>query len=207
MKRERLTTRDITLLVSVILLAVCCICVGLAVTLVEDIGLLLTAPLRWLDGIFGSADLSLPQALAGTSPAAFALGQGCSFPYTSGSLVSSRGEVRSADLSREQVIEIFEARFEGEVFEVQRGEIELQSGVPVQVSRLAGDSYYLSLVDEQREEGQVTTTSLEGVVEADVFSGSFYLGRTESSVIQGQGIEDSLTATADLRCPLIWVSN
>jgi hypothetical protein len=57
MRKERLTSRDIAILGSVVILAVCCVCGGLAITLVEDIGYILTAPFRWLDSLLSRGEL------------------------------------------------------------------------------------------------------------------------------------------------------
>jgi hypothetical protein len=65
MRRQRLTPRDIAILASVVVLAVCCVCGGLLITFVEDIGYILTAPLRWLDQLL-SGDQTDPGF---TSPA------------------------------------------------------------------------------------------------------------------------------------------
>jgi hypothetical protein len=204
MKRERLTARDITILVSVILLAICCICVGTILTTIEDIGLWITAPLRWFQNLTGSSEPDLREALQSSRESTFLLNSRCTFPYTSGSRVSSEGEPRQTELSREQVIEHFETYFDREYFLVQQGEVRLNSGVPVQVSEIAQGSFYLSLLDEQHMDGLTSTTTLDGVVDNNIFVGSYYATETESAVRQGQGIENALTLTADLQCPLTW---
>jgi hypothetical protein len=203
MKRERLTARDITILVSVVVLAVGCICAGLVLTVFQDIGLLLTAPLRWLTGLFASGDASLPAALRSGSDSIFLIGA-CTFPHASGSQVSSRGETRAADLTPEQVIDHFYAYFEDEYFQVSRGGITTHSGVPVQVSELTPDSFYLSLIDEERTNSSISSTNVEGVVRENVWTGSYYSSFSQSTVISGQGIEEALTITADFSCPLAW---
>jgi hypothetical protein len=203
MKRERLTARDITILVSVVVLAVCCICVGLVLTVFQDLTWILTAPLRWLSSLFASGDASLPAALRSGSDSIFLLGA-CTFPHTGGSQVSSRGETRASDLTSEQVIDHFYAYFEEEYFQVSRGEITTHSGIPVQVSELTPDSFYLSLIDEERTSTSTSSTSVEGVVHDNVWTGSYYASYSQSTVISGQGIEEALTITADFSCPLVW---
>jgi hypothetical protein len=59
MRRERLTGRDIAILASVVVLAVCCVCGGLAIAFVEDIGYILATPFRWLDRLLSGEDLDL----------------------------------------------------------------------------------------------------------------------------------------------------
>jgi hypothetical protein len=56
MRKERLTPRDIAILASVVVLAVCCVCGGLAITFIGDVGYILTAPLRWLDQLLSGGD-------------------------------------------------------------------------------------------------------------------------------------------------------
>jgi hypothetical protein len=210
MKRERLTPRDIAILGSVIFLALCCICVGTVLTTIEDIGSIITAPLRWLGDLFGANEPDLRQILASGSTSSFELGDNCTFPYTDGSLVRSQGISGdgpgfSTHLSRQQVIDSFQAFFENERFLVQNGEVRLSSGVPVSVSQLTRESFYLSLVDERVTGEALATTNLEGVVDDNLLSGSYYASQTISTLSQGQGIEEALTIMADFNCPLYWL--
>jgi hypothetical protein len=57
MRKERLTPRDIAILASVVVLAVCCVCGGLLITFVGDIGYILATPFRWLDQLLSGGDL------------------------------------------------------------------------------------------------------------------------------------------------------
>jgi hypothetical protein len=57
MRRERLTPRDIAILASVVVLAVCCVCGGLFFTFVGDVGYILATPFRWLDQLFSGGDV------------------------------------------------------------------------------------------------------------------------------------------------------
>lgn len=208
MKRERLTPRDIVILGSVILLAVCCICVGTLLTAVEDIGSILTAPLRWLGDVFGFAEPGLRQALEDRSASSFTLGEGCTFPYTSGSLVRTQAATNtdplSSTLPRQEVIDHFQDYFVNKRFIVENGEIRLSSGTPITLSQLTRESFYLSLIDEQAAADARTTTSMEGVVDDNLLSGSYYVSATTSTVSEGRGIEEAQTITADFDCPIWW---
>jgi hypothetical protein len=209
MKRERLTPRDIAVLGSVIFLALCCICVGTVLTTFEDFGTLVTAPLRWLGDIFGNNAPTLRQALDSSSPASFELGENCTFPFTDGTLVQSQGAnedsgAHSTRLSHQQVVDRFQAFTANERFLVQDGKVHLRSGTPVEVSQITRESFYLSLIDEQVTSTERVTINLEGVVDENLLSGSYYATHTQSAVDQGQGIEMALTVMADFSCPLYW---
>jgi hypothetical protein len=209
MKRERLTPRDIAVLASVFVLVVCCVCGGLALATLEDVGQFITAPFRWFGELFGSSDPGLDSALNSRSPSTFRVGSGCSFSYTDGSLVDSRraGDAFASSLSRQEVIEYVLDFLNQEDFVVRDGAITLRSGEPVTISRYGPGHYYLSLLDEQRAGDAIETTRVEGVVQENIWTGSYYTSQTLSTVVDGQGIEQALTIQAEFACPLQWIEN
>jgi hypothetical protein len=209
MKRERLTPRDIAILVGVVFLAICCICTGTVLTAGEDFVDFLRAPLRWFERTFGSAEPDLGRTIAIGGDGVFTLRENCRFTQTRGSFVSSGGSLeqgnnRAGDLSRDEVIASVQAFLDETVFFVRRGELMTGSGTAVQTELLSDEAVYIRLTQDNVFNGTRETHSLEGVIHEGAWQGDYNGSFIISEVRDGQGIEEAASVAATLVCPLTW---
>jgi hypothetical protein len=212
MKREPLTARDIAILASVIVIATCCICGGLALTAIEDVGRILTAHFRWFSQALGVVEPDLYHALVYNFEGEFTVKEGCTFNYVSGSIVTSQGlpgqeRAFAGELQPQQVIVHVQDFLNRETFVVSQGKVSLTSGVAVATSVLDQEQVYLSLVKEETA-GEITgTASLEGLVQGGVFLAQYTGFYTLSTVVEGQGVQEAVSVIAGLSCPVNWTES
>lgn len=137
----------------------------------------------------------------------FTFGPDCAFEAARGTRIDSgleAGDGFAADLGREEVIQAAAAALQGDRFQVREGSVSLDTGTPVSTSILEEERVSLSYSETVHSGEAVSTHSLSGVVIENRFQGSFSLDVTRSEVVNGQGIEQSLTAAAELSCPIVW---
>jgi hypothetical protein len=158
----------------------------------------------------GGSGITLYSALRSGNEAAFRLGEGCDYTFTQGNVISSDletggGSGFTTEMSREQVIEAVDGSLREELFWVQDGTVHLESGIPVNTALLDENRVSVSF-GQQIGTGEGTTNrSLDGVVEGNLFQGSYHMDQNISTVENGQGVERAVTVAADLRCPVQWI--
>jgi hypothetical protein len=207
MEKKKITPFEIAGVSCLVMLGIACVCAALALSYVRDIGDFLAAPLRALRG--RASEMTLHQALASGSRAAFRLGRACDFTYTRGDMVSSNPEINQGDgyateLSRQEVIEAVQAALQADTYQVQGGNVTLASGTPVQTALPGGNLVSLRFDEQSYTDADAITRSLEATVEGNRLQGTYHLYQTTTAVEGGQGYESALTLQAGFTCPVEW---
>jgi hypothetical protein len=190
--------------------ALCCVCIVLAWTALDAVGWVVSAPFRFFQRR-EPAERTLRGILEDGGEAAFALGEDCEFTYAQGTAIraggSGEGDEFSTELSRPEVIAAVAAALQEELFQVRDGGVALGSGAPVRTSFLTGEAVSLGFDEESASDISVVSRSLEAVAEGNTLTGAYHASESISTVVDGQGIEESITLDADFTCPIRWIAS
>jgi hypothetical protein len=193
------------------LAVICCCGTILAWTAVDALGWAVTAPLRWFQGR-GPEELTLRRVLEREQEAIFTLGEGCAFTFVQGTVIGSQLDPATEngfarDLSRDEVVAALRASLQEIVFIARDGELALNSGTPIRSSLLPDDQVSIGFDEQQATETTLRTRSLDGSVSGNTFTGTFHVSESTSTVIGGEGREESISLNGEMTCPLRWLSS
>lgn len=153
--------------------------------------------------------MTLAWALQNRVDGALKIGPDCDYTYAQGSAVGSgleSGETGFArDLSSEEVTALVFNYLQDLRLEVRAGGLSLPSGGQASSTQLEDERVSINLSETVQSSAGPNTRSLDGVVTGSRFQGSFSYDGSHSSVLNGQGVEEALSAAADLSCPVIWI--
>ena len=201
-KAREITPWQIVGVSCALVLAVVCLCSVVTFGIMGDIGHFITEPFR---RIFQSppAEFTLAYALQENQAGRFHLGPSCEIYSPRGESFDSTSEPFQREIPPDQAEQIARAALQTDTYSVSSGRVALLNGVPAEV-RVTGNQVNLGF-DETGSSGTGNwTRSVYGVVEDNLFNGSFYMSDNRSEVINGQGVERSTTVQADFSCPVNW---
>lgn len=196
---------------ALVLGAGCCGCIVLAWTAADALGWAVTAPLRWFQDR-EAEELTLRRVLEEERERSFTLATGCAFTYAQGTAIGSNedpanGEGFARELTREEAVAALSAALQETVFIARDGELALGSGTLVRSDLLPGDQVSIGFDEQETIGSSIRTRSLDGSVTGNTFTGTIHVSESTSTVIGGEGREESVSLNGEVTCPLRWLSN